>query len=171
MVQDRDGPARLCTHRRTLHSAGAGTTEGAMKLVPTSTRGDASLGSPPPDLNQAKTALPSSPSLLSTEEAETLDPAVNVAGKEELGGSPERVVVVYKRSRVVIWPPALVVRLLCPLLRHCRIPTRMQSCVLRRLVRRHPKRPPPPFETLLRMVSTRCLVTWRIAPPMTPVFG
>jgi hypothetical protein len=85
-VQDHNGCARLRAQRRTLRSAGAGTTEGTM---PTSTHGDASLGSPPPDLSQATTALPSSPSLLSPEEAETLDPDVDVAGKEASGGFPD----------------------------------------------------------------------------------
>jgi hypothetical protein len=55
----------------------------------TSTRGDDSIGSPPPALSQATTALPSSPSLLSPEEAETLDPDIDVAGKEASGGFPD----------------------------------------------------------------------------------
>ncbi len=57
--------------------------------MPTSTRGNASIGSPPPELSQATMALPSSPSLLSPEEAETLDPDVDVAGKEASGGFPD----------------------------------------------------------------------------------
>ncbi len=57
--------------------------------MPTSTRGNASIGPPPPELSQATTALPSSPSLLSPEEAEPLDPDIDVAGKEALGGFPD----------------------------------------------------------------------------------
>ena len=68
-----------------MRHASVRTTEGTRL---TSTRGDDSIGSPPPALSQATTALPSSPSLLSPEEAETLDQDVDVVGKEASGGFP-----------------------------------------------------------------------------------
>jgi hypothetical protein len=67
-----------------------------MPSVPTTTftRGDTGFCSPLPDFNQATTALPSSPSLLSHDEVEAprtppppLDHAVDNKGNEALGGS------------------------------------------------------------------------------------